>query len=60
MRDILYIDIEHRTAGQVDGLGVHQITFEEEFDPGAVLRHAENDAGGAFDRRDRFFAANSA
>src|SRR3989304_6052699 len=60
MRDILYIDIEHRTAGQVDGLDVHQIAFEEEFDPGAVLRHAENDASGVFDRSDELLAASLA
>jgi len=37
---------------------VHQITFEEKFDPGAVLRDAENDAGSAFDRRDPLLAAS--
>jgi hypothetical protein len=60
MRDVLYIDVEHRSAGQVDGPGVHQIAFEEKFDPGAVLRDAENEAGGVFDRSDRFFGTNSA
>jgi hypothetical protein len=39
---------------------VHQIAFEEKFDPGAVLRDAENDARGVFDRSDRFFGTNSA
>ena len=43
-----------KAAGrQIDGLGVHQIAFEENFDPVAVLGNGENDAGGVFDRRDQ-------
>jgi hypothetical protein len=54
--NFLYIDIEDGTLGQVDGFGMHEITFEEKLDPTPILRDAENQAGGISDTFDQLFA----
>jgi len=50
MRHSFDIDIENSPARESDGLGVHQIAFEERLDPGAIFRHSDDDAGGISDR----------
>ena len=55
VRDLFDINIEQATGGKIDGLGVHQVAFEENFDPVALFSNGENDAGSVFDRRDQFF-----
>ena len=46
--------------GFTDRILMDQIAFEEKLYPGAVLGDTENDAGGIFDRSDRFLAASLA
>jgi hypothetical protein len=54
--NFLYIDIEDAPHREVDGFGVHEITFEEKLDPTPILRDAENQASGISDTFDQFFA----
>jgi hypothetical protein len=54
--NFLYIDIEDAPHREVDGFGVHEITFEEKLDPTPILRDAENQAGGISDTFDQLFA----
>jgi hypothetical protein len=56
VRNFFYIDIEDGTGGKIDSLGMHQVAFEEKFDPTAVFGNAEYDASGVFDRVNHFFA----
>ena len=56
VRNFFHVDIEDGAGGKIDGLGVHQVAFEEKLDPTAVFGHAEYDTGGVFDRVDNFVA----
>jgi hypothetical protein len=53
-RDLFDVDIEHAADRQIDGLGVHHVAFEENFDPFAILGYRKDYSGGAFDCGDRF------
>ena len=44
-----YVDIEDGAGGKIDGLGVHQVAFEEKLDLAAVFGDSKYDAGDAFD-----------
>lgn len=48
--NFFYVDIEDGAGGKIDGLGVHQVAFEEKLDPAAVFGDSQYDAGDAFDR----------
>ena len=56
MRNFFDVNIEHATGRQVDGLSVHQIAFEENLDPVAILGNRENETGGVLNRRDQLLA----
>jgi hypothetical protein len=56
VRNFFYVDIEDGAGGKIDGLGVHQVAFEEKLDPTAVFGDPEYDAGGVFDRVNNFVA----
>src|SRR6266404_6852 len=56
VRNFFYIDIEDGASGKIDSLGMHQVAFEEKFDPTAVFGNAEYDASGVFDRVNHLFA----
>jgi hypothetical protein len=46
MGNLFDVNVEHAAGRQVDGLSVHQIAFEENFDPVAILGNRENETGG--------------
>src|SRR5262245_66639704 len=56
VRNFFHVDIEDRAGGKIDGLGVHEVAFEEELDPTAVFGHAEYDTGSVFDRVNNLLA----
>ena len=58
VRNFLDVNVEDSACRQVVGFRVHEVAFEDNLDPGAVLRDGENDTGGVFNRRDRFFSAS--
>jgi len=54
--NFFHVDIENGAGGKIDGLGMHQVAFEEKLDPTAVFGDPEYDAGGVFDRVNNFVA----
>ena len=50
------VNVEHAAGRQVDGLSVHQIPFEENLDPVAILGNRENEAGGVLNRGNQLLA----
>jgi hypothetical protein len=56
MGNLFDVNVEHAAGRQVDGLSVHQIAFEENFDPVAILGDRENETGGVLNRRDQLLA----
>jgi hypothetical protein len=57
VRNFFYVDIEDGAGGKIDGLGVHQVAFEEKLDPAPVFGDPEYDTGGVFDRVNNFVVA---
>jgi hypothetical protein len=58
MRNLFDVNVEDPTGRQIDGLRMHQITFEENFDPVTIFSDGDNHAGGILYRSDQFFAVN--
>jgi hypothetical protein len=56
VRNFFYVDIEDGAGGKIDSLGMHQVAFEESFDPTAVFGNAEYNASGVFDCVNYLFA----
>src|SRR5262245_36217646 len=56
VRNFFYVDIEDGAGGKIDGLGVHQVAFEEKLDPTAVVGNPAYDNDGVFDRVKNFVA----
>jgi hypothetical protein len=58
MRNLFDVNVEDPTGRQIDGLRMHQITFEENFDPVTIFSDGDNHAGGILYRCDQFFAVS--
>jgi hypothetical protein len=56
VRYFFYVNIEDGPSGKIDSLRMHQVAFEEKFDPAAVFGDPEYGAGGVFDRVNNFVA----
>src|SRR5688572_28441712 len=56
VRNLFDVNVEDRTGRQIDGLRMHQIAFEENFDPVTIFSHGENYTGGVFERRNQLLA----
>ena len=41
VRNFFHVNIEDKSGREIDGLRVHQVAFEEQFDPTAIFRNAE-------------------
>ena len=54
--NLLYVNIKKYSDWQIDGPGMHQIAFEENFKPVSAFGHPRDNAGSIFDFRDQFFA----
>jgi hypothetical protein len=53
----LDVDIENQAAGQIDGLRMHEVAFEEKLDPTAILGDPEYDTRGVSHALEELFTA---
>lgn len=53
----LDVDIENQAAGQIDGLRMHEVAFEEKLDPTAILGDPDYDTSGVSHAFEELFTA---